>query len=306
MGVRYLCQSIAPGILSGADAESYLTYGKVDKGTKAKCDPEVDSVVREVFGGMGMAGRWIDGVEVFGPVELKGLKGNDGRRYFLEAPRLTPRDANWIGKEEGGTGGAETWQGKGIPKSVNDPEWSALVLRPELIEAYKEYMLTEAREKIVTDMRGKIKAAMDLFEKEIAEELKKIKEEEEKDEKDEGVEEDVKVKRKEERQKKLTDYIKGKQEESTKVRDGIVEKADEEEKDKVEEARAKGKDVKFNVNVFMGVKPDDKSKEDWSKDEELARELARFATDVVVPKLTEAVRSRGGGGYQGTGRNSRR
>lgn len=39
-----------------------------------------------------------------GPVEGKLLKGADGRLYALEMMRLTPRDANYVREEIGGTG----------------------------------------------------------------------------------------------------------------------------------------------------------------------------------------------------------
>jgi hypothetical protein len=39
-----------------------------------------------------------------GPIEGKLLKGSDGRMYALEMMRLTPRDANYVRKTDGGTG----------------------------------------------------------------------------------------------------------------------------------------------------------------------------------------------------------
>eukprot|EP00520_Triparma_pacifica_P017723 CAMPEP_0118644686 /NCGR_PEP_ID=MMETSP0785-20121206/7081_1 /TAXON_ID=91992 /ORGANISM="Bolidomonas pacifica, Strain CCMP 1866" /LENGTH=1273 /DNA_ID=CAMNT_0006536481 /DNA_START=113 /DNA_END=3931 /DNA_ORIENTATION=- len=305
-GKRYLCQSIAPGILTGGDNQDYLEYGKVEKDGDFKSDPEVQAIVARTFGGMGMVGRWIGGVEIYGPVEMKGLKGHDGRRYFLEVTRLTPRDANWVPKEEGGTGKLESIKGKDVPTSLDDGEWTAMVLRRELVEAYKEHLVNEAREKVVTDVKAKIKQVNEDFEKEIAAKVKTYKETEEKlKEKEcagEGEKDEEAIKKKkEERENELTNFAKSKQTESHKVREDIIKAADAKEKEAVEEARKKGSELKYNVNVFLGVEPDEKSKEDWKEDEEVARKLAVFAIDYVVPKLTEAIRARGGLGVPGDG-----
>merc|ERR1711971_1214797 len=81
-----------------------------------------------------------------GPVEAKGIRGSDQRCYVLDMTRLTPRDANFVPKEKGGTGNWEAVMeekqknGKGrskaakyIPNSLEDDEWTMAVLRPELI-----------------------------------------------------------------------------------------------------------------------------------------------------------------------------
>ena len=301
MGRRYLCQSIAPGILTGGEGQEYLTYGKVEVEGDFKKDEEVSKVVAETFGGMGMVGRWVDGTEIFGPIEMKGLKGHDGRRYFLEVPRLTPRDANWVPKSEGGTGNLEglDFAGPDVPKSLDDGEWSAMVLRPELIEAYKENMVTEARDKVVEKLKKEIKDVNDQFEKDVGEKIKEYKEQEEAGKGEED--EEKKKEAKEKREKELTEFAKARQEESTKIRDEKVKEADAKEKEAIEEARKRGEAFKFNVNVFLGVKPDDKSASDWKKDEEDSRSLAAFAATVVVPKLTLAIRARGGSGVPSDG-----
>jgi hypothetical protein len=81
------------------------------------------------------------------PIEAKGIAGADGRKYILDLPRLTPRDANWVPTEEGGTDlvasyaaptSHTTQPATNIPASLDDDEWTALVLRPELLEQLKE------------------------------------------------------------------------------------------------------------------------------------------------------------------------
>ena len=299
LGKRYLCQSIAPGILTGGEGQEYLEYGKVEVEGEFKAEEEVESVVKDTFGGMGMVGRWVEGKEIFGPIEMKGLKGHDGRRYFLEVPRLTPRDANWVPKSEGGTGNFEGIGGGDVPDTLNDGEWSAMVIRPELIEAYKENMMTEARDKVVTELKKEIKVVSDKFEKEIGEKIKEYKSQEEagKDEEDEGKKKEAK----EIREKELTEFVKAKQEENTKMREEKIKEANGKEKQALEDAKKKADEFKFNVNVFLNVKPDSRSEADWANDEANARSLADFAANVVVPKLTAAIRSRGGSGVPSDG-----
>eukprot|EP00957_Ditylum_brightwellii_P136812 10432690-Ditylum_brightwellii.AAC.1 len=40
---------------------------------------------------------------ICGPIEVKAIRGSDQRKYVLDLTRLTPRDANWVPKSEGGT-----------------------------------------------------------------------------------------------------------------------------------------------------------------------------------------------------------
>ena len=48
-----------------------------------------------------------DTVEMANAVEVKGIMGADGRRYMLDIMRLTPRDANHVPGDMGGTGNWE-------------------------------------------------------------------------------------------------------------------------------------------------------------------------------------------------------
>ena len=81
-------------------------------------------------------------VTICGPLEVKGIRGADNRKYLLDVTRLTPRDANWVPKASGGTGFLEFDSAKKnnsksyIPNNLDDPEWTMAVLRSELINTF--------------------------------------------------------------------------------------------------------------------------------------------------------------------------
>lgn len=85
-------------------------------------------------------------VEICGPLEVKGIVGADKRQYILDLTRLSPRDANWVPKDEGGTGlfdstdALEFSKKKSfIPSDLNDDEWTMAILRNELVASFTHY-----------------------------------------------------------------------------------------------------------------------------------------------------------------------
>ena len=84
-------------------------------------------------------------------IEAKGILGSDQRRYMLDISRLTPRDANWVPKENGGSGKFEEIQKMNkqkssddiVPVSLEDDEWVMCVLRPELITRYAQLRMKQ-------------------------------------------------------------------------------------------------------------------------------------------------------------------
>lgn len=85
-------------------------------------------------------------------VEAKGILGRDQRKYILDISRLTPRDANWVPKENGGSGKYEAIhktnkQQKStniiVPASLEDDEWVMCVLRPELVTRYTQIRMKQ-------------------------------------------------------------------------------------------------------------------------------------------------------------------
>lgn len=69
--------------------------------------------------------------EFYASAEVKGLRGTDGRRYFLDLPRLAPVDVEWLENDiDGKTIGSE--------ESAESYPHRVVLLRPELVETYWE------------------------------------------------------------------------------------------------------------------------------------------------------------------------
>jgi protein TIF31 len=174
LGTRLTCQSIVPGILQGEKTHEIL-YGAVEATAPLSFNKDFHDILDSKLGkGLMIATRNVnksplteeridfikerkinpvgiplnnldeeretedtDGVTpFFGAIELKGIKGSDQRTYCLDISRLTPRDANWVAKESGGTGNYDTTESKKtsvIPDTLEDDEWTSAILRPELI-----------------------------------------------------------------------------------------------------------------------------------------------------------------------------
>ena len=164
LGTRMVCQSIVPGILLGEKTHKIL-YGAVDAASPLAWDKDMHEMLESNLGRTLMiASRKMlrmplddermenvgtlhvesateeapedDILDYFGSVEMKGICGSDHRTYCLDVTRFTPRDANWVPSENGGTG---NWEGciakNGNKNELNlgDDEWVMHVLRPELI-----------------------------------------------------------------------------------------------------------------------------------------------------------------------------
>lgn len=149
LGTRYVCQSVLPGILVGERAHTLL-YGAVDSTSPLKSDEDFRKIVHEKIGSvLKIASRPVlanpmrnqpgsESVAYFEtsiPIEAKGIRGSDNRTYVLELSRVTPRDANWITKENGGTGNIEDLE--------HDNELSVSVLRSELVTRFVQTKLGE-------------------------------------------------------------------------------------------------------------------------------------------------------------------
>ena len=172
MGMRIVCQSIIPGILHGEKSHT-IAYGTVDARLQLRRDDEIHNLVEDIFGEVCMvATRTVPAspltdermeamkklpvllpkekecedeedrkktITFCGPIEMKAIIGSDKRKYLMDCTRLTPRDANWIDIEKGGTGmwdnGRQKY--KHIPKLDGD-DWVTCVLRPEIVSSYSE------------------------------------------------------------------------------------------------------------------------------------------------------------------------
>jgi protein TIF31 len=311
LGTRFVCQSILPGILSGEKSHTLL-YGTVEAGFPLAWDKEMHELLEETLGKMWIANRPLPRqpltdervaaikaakptlpmygdkgeeekkeenssatVEISGPIEAKGIKGSDQRNYVLDMTRLTPRDANWVEEEKGGTGmwesvmknGSSKGQAK-IPNSLADDEWTLAVLRPELVNSYTQLHLT----KYATEKKNKKEA---------------------------------------EKKKEAAKDESGKESDNNKGSEPATDEAKEKDPDSSEKEKEQAtlndedmeyiKSLRMNVNVFL---PDIKSLEgiddaayaQQKKDEDMTRDAAKFLWDQVLPTLTMEIR--GGTGPQ--------
>ena len=302
LGSRFICQSILPGILQGEKSHTIL-LGSVDIEIPMKCDEEFHSLLQEKVGealnlldrpvytspltaerleeckklksaslllaGIGTEVNSDQEVDMAAtmntcaPLETKGIRGSDQRKYLLDFGRMTPRDANWVPEKDGGTGRWEgllskdgTSSGSTIPSAIKDEEWTLNVLRPELINQWirsciQKYMEAKRKEHFEAEAQKKKDA-----EGAKTEDGKKGNDEKEKSEgdtKDKDEKQQEKFEMTEEDQKALTDSM------------------------------------RLNINVFL---PDVRvvDPEQMKADEEKVKEAAVFLFDEVLPRVTRMIR----------------
>ena len=220
------------------------------------------------------------------PMEAKGIRGSDQRKYLLDISRLTPRDANWLPKEKGGTGVWEEAPAKSgraqdvIPCSLDDDEWTLAVLRPELVQLYT---------------KSEIDKWMKTRDGDDAEADKKDEDDAKKETEAEG--------------NKPVDSSDKKEDAKDGDSGGTKEKEKEKEEEKpkkkplTEEEIEYMKTFRMNVNVFL---PDVRTLEDVDKDaaeqlkadEEKARAAARMLWEQVLPRITLEIREASGPQHQ--------
>ena len=315
LGTRYVCQSILPGILSGDKTHTLLygaveagcqlkwdsemhealenTVGKTLQVATRKVprQPLTDERLEEIKLIKSTIPAYINApqlhqsdeddkdasplIESCAPLEAKGIRGSDQRKYLLDISRLTPRDANWVPKEQGGTGmweGLQTTSGKAqnnVPESLDDDEWTLAVLRPELVTRYvksgKEQWLRSLQEK-----EGEKSEASD----------------------------------------KEDDAAKEKREGAEAKTDGTDDPKLEEDKNKAKEKKDEPrklteaeiehlKTFRVNINVFLpDVRPleglDSEALKQLKADEETARAAALLLWDQILPRLTADIRDASG------------
>jgi protein TIF31 len=308
LGTRFVCQSILPGILIGEKSHTLL-YGSVETGIPLKWDEELHRILEDKVGeGMMIATRPVlrnpltpvrmeeikhqkkampliaenekkmeesqEGVDPNAvintcvPVEAKGILGSDQRKYVLDLSRLTPRDANWVPREQGGTGKFEEADSKQngksaepIPATLEDDEWTMSVLRPELVSRFTQLRMArhmQAQTKKKDDEETAANYGAETAEKNVSTVAMSDKREmtnEKEDEKEPGPE-----------TSSLSD-----------------------------EDLAYLQTLKLNLNVFLphmrsfeGI--DEEAALQVKADEQLAREVAEYLWDDVLPKITQAIR----------------
>jgi protein TIF31 len=312
MGIRYVCQSILPGILSGEKTHTLL-YGTVEAGLPLVWDKNMHEILEKSIGrSLLIASRPIprdpltegraaevnaakiasphyvelkakkteqdeEGglsptVNICAPIEMKGIRGSDQRMYVLDVTRLTPRDANWIPKDKGGTG---RWEGvekkdngeSKIPVALDDDEWTVAVLRSELVTSFAQMKMGQ----FIKDKRD--------------EHIKDFEKEEKSQKKSDEPPATVEI----------TGSVDADKNEAVDKELESKEKADLQRKNLEAEKLEYLKNLRFNINVFLpdmksleGI--DDEAHKQILKDEEMVREAAEHLWDEILPGLTAEVR----------------
>jgi protein TIF31 len=103
-GHRVIAQSIIPGILNNSDLFQLAEYGIVEESGPIKTTPESHAMITEMCQKLNIqVQKVIDAkgneVEIAGCAEIKGIRGTDKRRYFVDVQGVTPRDANYLGPD---------------------------------------------------------------------------------------------------------------------------------------------------------------------------------------------------------------
>ncbi len=323
-GCRVVAQEIIPGIIR-SDNKHAIILGAIEKGQKIKSDPEALELLRsigkvfhiaerdvpdlpiqpEADGSSGNSSRSgvgemkkegvmvndtmstyeddgtnperssIDGnvsfVPLCGPVEMKCLVGTDGRKYLLEMLRLTPRDANWVrgAKGTGVYGDMAPQRDENSNARLNIED--VAILRPELISSYIKFPMNNSN--VATEAADsserfnlKVKQTVDLL--------------------------DIIP----------TDGEGGEQTTPTTTTNNSPEGDDElvdstnpphqhqQQQPTTSDQTKNVKDLAFNVNVFMPFTACEDPKQ-LLRDEEHARDAARFLWDVALPSIMSEIRN---------------
>jgi protein TIF31 len=334
LGTRIVCQSVVPGILHGEKSHSIL-YGAVETLSELKCNEEMHKLLENSIGEDCMvATRTIPvypftdermddikktralalpesektetnnadnnangkdkSVQVCGPLEMKGILGSDQRKYVLDCTRLTPRDANWVCEESGGTGCWEDAHRNGakshkfVPSTLDDVEWTVCVLRQELVTHYAEMKICD----FVKEKEGKVNLKDGQIEVEDKKEEPQIENEHSST---------VNINEPSKDTDKEKEWVEVKKEGKGEVSHELMNKKSMSSPfAKLEEEFILS--LRYNVNVFLpftrSFETIDTNLQQLKKDEEEAREMARYLWNTVIPNFTKEIRSSSGNGLQ--------
>ena len=225
--------SAAKVALSSSDAFTSMTASKRDE---SEGTPVADSEYSTVT--------------ICGPLEIKGIRGADNRKYLLDLTRLTPRDANWVSKDNGGTGLMEDQSLKKssfknfVPDSLDDAEWTMSVIRSELVSTF------------VTEKYNK---------------WAKLKQEQRQEEKN-----------------KIMKGTDNPDDDKTKALKSFVQKMEEEDGAFISDLRFNVNVFLPDMKSLEGI--DEEVFSQQKSDEESARELASYLLSEILPKITSEIR----------------
>ena len=154
LGQRIVGQSIVPGIFKQrAPGEHQIDYGGVEGKDIVTENQDFVPLFEQLSKVMRVKKHKVWDKEnkphiLEGSVETKGLIGTDGRKYVLDLYRLTPLDIVWLEKNW-----SEREDGKPSDPEKDYPHRMAN-LRPELIDTYGRFKLSEHIGKKLADRTG--------------------------------------------------------------------------------------------------------------------------------------------------------
>ena len=198
-----------------------------------------------------------------GGVETKLIKGSDGRTYVLELARISPRDANYVAKSKGGTGNITEEKFLDIDSEAA----TAYLLRRELIDAYLRSKTELQQKEVQKQYIDSEKARKDTLDAAVEAAVAEAKE---------GAADEasapLQAAYEAEQAKAVTSLM--------------------EELTAVQAASQAARDAfRMNPNVFFDGIAADTDSAVVAKDEEVARELASYLFDKVMPEMTTMVRA---------------
>lgn len=249
LGKRLVAQSIVPGIFKHREPEDHkVDYGGVEGRDVIAANEAFVPVFSLLSKQLRVKRHPVWDKEgkkhvLEGSVETKGLLGTDGRKYILDLYRLTPLDIRWLEEYWCDMAPAEK------PKERNYPHRMAS-LRPELVEAFWRFVMTEHVKKEI------------LKQKDIIENGRVSKEQESIDQgaadEDETREKDTTTKTEVETERSAApgrfDFL-----------------------------------LDFNPDVFCGQTPQtDEEKEEWANDEKRVREVCDFLHETTIPGMVSS------------------
>jgi protein TIF31 len=144
-GDRITCQTVLPGIFRQLDK---VMYGSNEAGTHFGDDAEFHELAGKIAKALHLKPHEVedeDGKKVIQnlSVDTKGLKGTDGRKYFVDMHRFTPVDIEFLEQH------CESEQ-NGLPVYPH----KIVTLRPELIRTVYDARLREWKEKKIAEKKA--------------------------------------------------------------------------------------------------------------------------------------------------------
>ncbi|PVV01120.1 hypothetical protein BB560_004473 [Smittium megazygosporum] len=140
-GQRITAQTLIPGILR-SDNENFVVYGSVDNGKVIRSNPDFHKAIEPVAKQLRLKEHGVmDGEgeihKIYTSLDVKGIKGADGRKYLVDLYRLFPLDVNFLENE--------VYNSKGEDKYPHE----MVFFRSELLSLYWDNCMREQVKKIM-------------------------------------------------------------------------------------------------------------------------------------------------------------